>query len=106
MQIPLQLTFRSTPRSEAIEARIREKVAALERFHPRIMSCRVTVAESSKHQRQGRLYEVHVELRIPGRDEIVADRHPDEDINVALRNAFESVTRQLEDAARGHGRSG
>jgi ribosomal subunit interface protein len=100
MQIPLQITVREMPHSDALDARIREKVADLERFHPRITSCRVTVAESRKHHQQGRHFEVRIDIRVPGHAEIVANRQHDEDVYVALRDAFASATRQLEEAVR------
>ena len=100
MEIPLQITVRDIPYSDALDARIREKAADLERFHSRITSCRVTVAESSKHHQQGRRFEVRIDLRVPGHAEIVANRQHGEDVYVALRDAFASATRQLEDAVR------
>lgn len=100
MQIPLQITVRDMPRSDALDARIRDKVAGLERFNPRITSCRIIVAESRKHHQQGRRFEIDIYIRIPGHAEIVANHHSDEDIYVALRDAFASATRQLEDATR------
>ena len=35
MQIPLQIVMQNVPRSDALEARIRESAAKLEQFHPR-----------------------------------------------------------------------
>jgi ribosome-associated translation inhibitor RaiA len=43
MEIPLQITFRNMPPSQAIEDNIREKASKLESFYDRIMSCRVIV---------------------------------------------------------------
>ncbi|MBI5783090.1 MAG: HPF/RaiA family ribosome-associated protein, partial [Gammaproteobacteria bacterium] len=43
MQIPLQITLKDMPQSEAVESRIREKAEKLNRFHERIISCRVVV---------------------------------------------------------------
>ena len=100
MQIPLQITVRDMARSEALDTRIREKVAGLERFHPRITSCRVTIGESRKHRHQGRHFEVRVDVRVPGHAEIVSNRHHHEDVYVALRDAFDSTTRRLEDVIR------
>ena len=53
MQTPLQITFRNFPRSEALEARIRDKAAKLEEFDPRIMSCHVVFEERDRHHHQG-----------------------------------------------------
>jgi ribosomal subunit interface protein len=100
MQVPLQITVRDVPHSEALEGRIRDNADRLARFHSRITSCRVTVEEAAKHQHQGRLFAVHVEVRVPGRDGVVSRRHQHEDVYVALRDAFASVARQLEDVVR------
>jgi ribosomal subunit interface protein len=99
MQVPLQITVRDFSQSEALEARIRDKAAKLEEFHPRITSCRVTVEESRKHHQQGRHFEVSLDVRVPGR-EIVVNRAHHEDPYVALREAFDAARRQLEDIAR------
>ncbi len=100
MQIPLQITVRDMAHSDALDGRIREKIADLEHFHPRITSCRVTVAASRKHHHQGHQFEVRIDVRVPGRAEIVANREHDEDVYVALRDAFDSVKRQLEEVVR------
>jgi ribosomal subunit interface protein len=99
MQVPLQITVRDVPHSPALDARIREKAAKLEEFHPRITGCRVTVEESSKHSHEGRQFAVRIDLRVPGR-EIAVTREHDEDVFVALRDAFDAAKRQLEDVAR------
>ena len=99
MQVPIQITFHNIPRSDALEALIREKAGKLEAFHPRITSCRVTVEELGKHGRQGRQFQVRIDVRVPGK-EIVANRDHHEDVYVALRDAFASVTRQIEEVAR------
>ncbi len=100
MEIPLQITIHDMPRSEALEARIRQKVAELERFHPRITSCRVTLNEFRKHHQQGRQFEVQIDIRVPGHAQIVSNRHHHEDVYVALRDAMASTTRQLEEVVR------
>jgi ribosomal subunit interface protein len=99
MQIPLQITCRHFPSSEALEARIRERAAELEQFFPNIMSCRVVVEEESRHKHQGKRFTVRVDLHVPGR-ELVVDREHDEDPFVAARDAFDALRRQLEDHAR------
>ncbi len=43
MQIPLQITFHGIDHSDAVETRIREKVAKLELLFDRITSCRVVI---------------------------------------------------------------
>jgi ribosomal subunit interface protein len=104
MPIPLQITFRDMDPSPAIEARIREKAAKLERFAPRITSCRVVVEERNRHQRQGRLYGIHIDLRAPGEELVAGHGHPldhaHEDVYVAIRDAFAAARRRLEDHSR------
>jgi ribosomal subunit interface protein len=99
MQIPLQITMRDMERSDALEAAIHAHAAKLEQFHSRITRCRVTVEQLHRHHQQGRHFSVKFEMRIPGR-EIVATREHDEDVYLALRDAFDAAKRQLEDAAR------
>ncbi len=99
MQVPLQITVRHMPASDALEARIRDQAAKLEEFHPQLISCRVTVEEKDKHQHQGRQFQVRIDAHVPGR-EIVANRDHHEDVYVALRDAFAAVTRQLEEDVR------
>jgi ribosomal subunit interface protein len=99
MQIPPQITFRDLPRSDAIEAEIREKVEKLELFHDRITSCRVVLGMVQKHHHQGKLYNVRVDVTVPG-GEVVINRDRAEDVFVAIRDAFDAAKRKLEDYAR------
>jgi cold shock CspA family protein/ribosome-associated translation inhibitor RaiA len=104
MQLPLQISFRHMEPSEAIEAIVREKASHLDTFAGDIMSCRVVVELSGKHHQHGNLYEVRIDLTVPG-EEIVVTREPSQhteyrDIQVALRDAFDSARRQLEDYVR------
>ncbi len=100
MQVPLQITLRDMPASEALEARIRAAAEKLEQFHSRITSCRVTVAEHDRHRRQGRQFGVRVEIRAPAGEEVISTLQHHEDVYVAVRDAFDSARRQLEDLAR------
>lgn len=102
--LPLQITFRDMPSSDAVRARIIERVGELEQFFPRVMSCRVVIRAPHRRQRKGRLYSVRIDLKVPRR-EIVVNREPDanhahEDIYVAIRDAFDALDRRLEDSAR------
>lgn len=90
--------------SEAVEERIRERTARLERLHDRMTSCNVVVQAPHRHQQKGKLYEVHIHVRVPG-EEIVVNRegphdHGHEDVYVAVRDAFAAMERRLEDFAR------
>ena len=99
MRVPLQITVLNLPRSAALEARVRSMAQKLEKFYPRIVSCRVSIEELRRHRSSGRLFHVRVGLRIPGR-EIVSNHRHDKDPYLALRDSFLSLRRQLEDSAR------
>lgn len=101
MQIPLEITFRGLPHSDAVEARIREKVDKLDKFHPHIMSCRVAVEAEHKHHHQGNQYHVRIDITTPRKELVVSHEHHDkqahEDIYVAIRDSFDAAKRQLEE---------
>lgn len=104
MQIPLEIRFHNTDPSPAVEAEVRERVMKLEKFAPDIVSCRVTIEAPHRHHRQGKLFRVSVDLRLPG-SEVVANRDPSddhahEDVFVSLRDAFDATRRQLQDYVR------
>lgn len=99
MKLPLQITLRDFPQSEALEAAIREKADKLDQFYPGIMSCRVVVEMPGKHKHKGKEFVVRVDMTVPGK-EIVINRDHHEDVYVALRDAFDVAKRQLEDYAR------
>jgi cold shock CspA family protein/ribosome-associated translation inhibitor RaiA len=104
MAISIGITYQNFSPSPAIDARVREKASALERYHDRITECRVVLEQVSRHHHQGRLYEVRVDIVVPG-GEIIAGRspgedHAHEDVNVAVRDAFKAARRRLEDHVR------
>jgi ribosomal subunit interface protein len=99
MQVPLQLTLRNLSHSDALEQRIRQKIDKLEALSHRITSFAVTVESRHRHQQQGREFAVSLDVRLPGR-EIVVNREHDEDVYVALRDAFDALRRQLDELAR------
>lgn len=99
MSVPLQITVREFPHSEALDALIREKADKLGAFYPHIMGVRVVVEVPHKHKHQGKFFNVRLDITVPG-GELVINRDLHEDPNVALREAFKAATRRLEDFAR------
>jgi cold shock CspA family protein len=98
MQQPLQITSRDVSLSEVAEADIRAKAGDLDLYYEHIISCRVVVEGPGRHHRQGP-YVVRVDVTVPGA-ELVVDRQTDEDLYVAVRDAFDAARRRLEDYAR------
>ncbi|HVO26875.1 MAG TPA: HPF/RaiA family ribosome-associated protein [Candidatus Margulisiibacteriota bacterium] len=104
MQLPLQISFRGMEPSDAVETKVRERAARLDRFYDRIMGCRVVVESPHRRHHQGKLFHVRVDLTVPGGELAVtrepAEHHAYEDVFVAIRDAFDAAQRQLEDYAR------
>jgi len=103
-KLPLRITFRHMGPSEAVETAIRRHAARLPRFAGRIVGCRVVVEAPHQHHRKGKLYSVRIDLVAP-REAIAVSRqgpsdHAHEDVYVAIRDAFETATRLLEDHSR------
>ena len=103
MQLTPQITFRGMSSSEAIDANLRKHIEKLEAFYDRIMGCRIVVDTSHRHH-QGNLYDIRIDLTVPGK-ELVVNRTPPadqkhEDIYVAIRDAFDAAERILKDYAQ------
>ena len=94
-----QITYRGMDHSAALDSRIRELCNKLEQFHPKITSCHVIVDEHDRHKSKGNLFEVRVDVHVPGR-EIVASRQQHEDPYAAVTDAFHVMERQLEEDIR------
>lgn len=104
MQIPVQVSFRDMPVSDEIEATCWQEAEKLERYFDRIIGCRIVVSQPHQQHRKGNLFTIKIDLTVPG-GEIVVNREPPrhharEDIQVALREAFDAARRKLEDFVR------
>jgi ribosomal subunit interface protein len=99
MKLPLQVVFHDMAASPALQARAEDKARRLERTRQDIVSCRVDIAQLHKHRQQGRPFGVRLHVTVPGH-EFTVDRVQNEDAWVALREAFDDMRRQLEEAAR------
>ena len=94
--LPVQVTIRDMHVSPALEDHIRKKASKLNRFYDRISSCRIVVELPQKHKQQGKLFNVRIDITVPGKELVVTHKY-DEDIYIAIRDAFEAIERQLED---------
>jgi ribosomal subunit interface protein len=99
MQIPLQISFHGIKHSDALYHAIREKAEKLEHYYERIISCRVVLELAARHKHHGKQFAVRIDLKVPG-GEIAVTREHDENLKIALREAFDAARRQLEDYAR------
>ena len=104
MQQALQITFKEMEPSDAIETWVREHAAKLEKFYEPIIHCHVLIEAPHRHSHHGGLYEVRIDMTVPGEEVVVSHQGPKnqahEDIYVALRDAFRAARRQLQDLRR------
>jgi ribosomal subunit interface protein len=100
MQLPLQISLHGIAQSDALHNAIREKAEKLDRYYKHIMSCRVVLELAGRHKQQGKQFTARIDLKVPG-GEIAVTKEHDEDVQVALRDAFDAARRRLEDYARG-----
>lgn len=96
MELPLQITARNIELTDAIRSEIEKKMDKLERVYDRIVRCRVVVESPHRHSHDGKLYNVRIDLGVPG-NEMVIKREPNEDLYVAIRDSFDAARRKLED---------
>lgn len=107
MQVPVQVSFHGIDHSDAVEERVREKVAKLEQFCSDMISCRVTIEQhhknTSNEHKKGEPFHVTIDVTVPG-DELIVKRDPSpdnlkghEDVGIALRDAFQAMERQVKD---------
>ena len=75
MDTPVEIVFHNMPSSPAVEAEIRDRVEKLDRMYNHLIGCRVSVEQLHRQHRTGNVYEVHIELRVPGED-VVVSREP------------------------------
>ncbi|MFQ5742185.1 MAG: HPF/RaiA family ribosome-associated protein [Acidobacteriota bacterium] len=99
MELPLDITAREISLNERQDALIRQKAVGLEKFYGNITGCRVVIEGPGGRHRTGGPFKVRISLAVPG-DELVVDRRVQEDIDTAIRKAFETMKRKLQDYAR------
>jgi cold shock CspA family protein/ribosome-associated translation inhibitor RaiA len=99
MQSTLKITARDFALSTPLEAEIRGRVAKLERFSSDIIDCEVAIEAPVGHHHKGGPYKVRIDLQIKGLELAISNRSAD-NLQVALREAFEAARRKLEDHSR------
>ena len=104
MKLNPQITYRDVRSTAALDRSIRASIKRLDRYHPKILGCRIAVEAPHRSQRKGRPYRVRIDLTVPGK-ELVVGHHPQlspehQDLSVALRDAFRAARRELQDHAR------
>lgn len=96
--------FHGLEKSTAIEDKIRDKVAKLKRHFSRMTACRVVLDAPNRGAAKAKMLKVKIEMGVPGRKPLVVEHerpvaHAHEDVNLALRDAFEIATRRIDEVA-------
>lgn len=107
MDIPLEIAFHNLAPSQEIEALVREHVGRLEKLYPHLVGCRVSVEMLHKQHRTGNVPEVHIAIRVPGR-EIAISREPHKakqrraapNVQSVIKDAFRAAEKRLKDFKR------
>ena len=101
MQTSLRIAYRNMESSPSLDERLQDEATKLERFHPRITACHVTV--EAPHQHKCGIFAVKLNVFVPGGEIIVTHHGPrnpaHEDVYVAVRDAFAAARRRLEDVS-------
>jgi cold shock CspA family protein len=104
MDIPLEIAFHNCEPSSEIESLIREHVGRLEKLYPHLVGCRVSIEMLHKQHRSGNVPEVHIAIRVPGR-EIAISREPHKakqrraapNVHTSVKDAFRAAEKRLKD---------
>lgn len=108
MDIPLELSFHNLEPSDALKAAVNAHVEKLEKIHNHIIGCRVVIEMPHKsHRLVGSTPDVHVVVRVPGREIVVSrelahagDKKSAHDAYAVLDDAFGAAQSQLKDYRR------
>ncbi len=98
MKIPLEISSRNLELSDETRDLIHEKAEKLDSLYDDIIRCRVKLDVPHRSQRSGILYDVRIDITVPG-GEVVVKREPGEDLHVAILNSFDVAQRRLKDYA-------
>jgi ribosome-associated translation inhibitor RaiA len=105
MQSPLEITFHGLDRSDAVEARVRQKFARIEAHFERITHARVVIEAPQRRTPLPKFFHVRIDIGVPGKKPIVVKHEPDADhahtdVMLALRDAFDAALRQIDDLGK------
>ena len=102
MLTPLEISFHGLERSDAVETRVREKFARLEKHFDRITHGRVAIEVPRRRAELPTFYNVKIEIGVPGHNPILVTHEPADgdlkaDIMLVLKDAFAAAERRLDD---------
>ena len=102
MHTPVEIHFHGIEKSEAIEERVQEKVAKLAKHFGRMTRCRVVLEAPHRSPQKPKVFQIKIEISLPRRRPIVVchereGSHANEELPLAIRDAFEAALRKVDD---------
>ncbi|MBI2785666.1 MAG: HPF/RaiA family ribosome-associated protein [Legionella longbeachae] len=98
VHFPIHIVFSNFKHSQAIETNARNHAGKLGKYFDRIMNCKMSI-ETHHHHHKGKIFHVRIDLIVPNAELIVnrdlIQNHAHEDVYVAIRDAFQAMTRKL-----------
>jgi putative sigma-54 modulation protein len=100
----VEIHFHGIEKSEAVEEKVRAKVAKLEKHFGRMTRCRVVLEAPHRSPQKPKVYQIKIEIAVPSRKPIVVRHeregpHANEELKLAIRDAFEAAIRKLDGVA-------
>lgn len=101
METQVNITFRNASPDPNIESVVQREAAKLERYGRKLVSCRMTIEQPQRHQRDGNRFRVRLTIGAGLQEPIVVTREPgDSDMHESLQTivlgAFRAARRQLQ----------
>ena len=104
MDTNLEIAFHNMDTQPELETYIRERAEKLEKLFDRLVGMRVAVESQHRQHKTGNVFDVHIELMVPGQDIVVSrkpnkakERYANPDARTSIRDAFEAAERQLKE---------
>ncbi|MGQ9369835.1 HPF/RaiA family ribosome-associated protein [Azospirillum sp. ST 5-10] len=102
METNLEIAYHGVDPTPDVDAYIRERCDKLSRYYDRLVGVRVAVEAQHRQHKNGNVFDVHIELMVPGQDLVVSrqpkkakEKYAHPDVRTSLRDAFEAAERQL-----------
>jgi putative sigma-54 modulation protein len=103
MTTALDIHFHGLEKSDAVEAKVREKFDKLHRHFSRMSACRVVLEAPNRNTAKATVFRVKIEISIPNSKSIIINHDREgasanEDLQLAIRDAFEAALRKVDEA--------
>jgi ribosome-associated translation inhibitor RaiA len=102
MSAHLEINFHGIEKSDALEAKIREKFNKLQRYFDRMSACRVVLEAPHRNSAKAKAFLVKIEISVPGQKPIIVHHEregssPQDELGLLLRDGFEAATRRVDE---------